>query len=236
MMRTIHLHGRLGKQFGAKHRFDIRTAAEAIRALNCAFPADFVSAMSQGSYKLVRGDKRSGMHLNLDLVSTFNLGMADLHVIPVAAGAANNKGVAKAIIGTVLVGAAIFASAGSGIGFLGLGAEAFSLGALGGSVTWGNIALIGLGIALSGASTLLAGDTSTEEKKSDDSFTINGPSDVARQGMAIPLIYGEVITGSITVSFDADIEDIGSYRGVTGSMGSSVQVVDKGDGTKDYYG
>jgi predicted phage tail protein len=226
-LRVIHLHGRLKKQFGASHRFDVATAAEALRALNCAFPGDFVAALQTGSYKLVRGDKRSGMQLDLDLVSSFNLGQADLHLIPVAAGAANNKGAAKTIIGTVLIGAAIFASGGT---------LAAPIGALSGipivgGMTWGNIALLGLGVALSGVSTMLAGNTKQPEgQKNEDSFTINGPTNGARQGQGIPLIYGEVITGSVTVSFDADIEDIGAYQGVTGSMGSAIQAI------KDAYG
>lgn len=225
MLKTVHLHGRLKKQFGASHRFDVATAAEALRALNCAFPGAFLSALQTGSYKIVRGDKRSGMQLDIDLVNTFNLGLADLHLIPVAAGAANNKGVAKTIVGTVLVGAAIFASGGALAAPLSIGGQSI-LG-----MTWGNIALLGLGVALSGVSTMLAGDTTKPgEQKNEDSFTINGPSNGARQGQAIPLIYGEVITGSVTVSFDADIEDIGSYQGVTGSMGSAVQVI------KDAYG
>lgn len=233
MLRTVYLHGRLKKQFGASHRFDVRTAAEALRALNCAFPGAFVTALQTGSYKLVRGDKRSGMHLDLDLVNSFNLGMADLHLIPVAAGAANNKGVAKAIVGTVLVGAAIFMSGGSLAAPLTIGGQSL----LGGSVTWGNIALLGLGVALSGVSTMLAGDTKTKDSaENDDSFTINGPTNGARQGQAIPLIYGEVITGSVTVSFDADIEDIGAYQGVTGSMGSGLQAIRNPDGTIAYYG
>ena len=229
-LRVIHLHGRLKKQFGAKHRFDVKTAAEALRALNCAFPGDFVTALQSGSYKLVRGDKRSGMQLDIDLVSSFNLGGADLHLIPVAAGAANNKGVAKTILGVVLVGAAIFMSGGTMAAPLTIGGQSM-LG-----MTWGNIALLGLGVALSGVSTMLAGDTKSDEQKSDESFTINGPSNGARQGMGIPLIYGEVITGSVTVSFDANIEDISAYQGVSRSFGHSLQAVVTGSGPWEYYG
>ncbi len=232
MLRTIHLHGQLKKQFGASYRFEVATAAEALRALNCAFPGAFLQALETGSYKVVRGDKRSGMQLDLDLVNKFKLGMADLHIIPVASGAANSKGVTKTIVGTALIGAAIFASG---------GALAAPIGGLSGvpiigGMTWGNVALLGLGLALSGVSTMLAGDTKSGDKPNDDSFNINGPSNGGRQGQAIPLIYGEVITGSVNISFDADIEDIGTYQGVTGSMGDSVQVVKKPDGSITYYG
>lgn len=228
MMRTIHLHGRLKKQFGPKHRFDIRTAGEALRALNCAFPGDFCTALQSGSYKLVRGDKRSGMQLDLKQVCEFGLGMADLHVIPVAAGAGNGKGIAKTIVGAALVGGAIFFSGGTlAAPLAGLSGTAFSIGGMG--FTWGNIALVGLGMAIAGGATLLAGNqAATDSTVSDSSFAINGPTNSAKQGDPIQLIYGEVITGAVTVSFDADIEDISVYSGITGSLGDSLQALPNG--------
>jgi predicted phage tail protein len=234
MLRTIHLHGRLKKQFGPKHRFDVGTAAEALRALNCAFPGDFVTALQTGSYKLVRGDKRSGMNLDIDLTCKLQLGGADLHIMPAPEGAANSKGVAKAIVGSVLIGGAIFFSGG------GLAAPVAGLSQLplvGSSMTWGNIALVGLGLTLSGASSLLTKtDSSASDSKSEESFSINGPDNVARQGSAISLIYGEVVSGITTISFDADIEDIGAYQGQTASMGASVQVVKTAAGDNVTYG
>lgn len=223
MMRSVHLHGSLKKQFGPSHRFDVSTAAEALRALSCAFPGDFVTALQAGSYKIIRGDKRSGMALDIDLVPRFQLGNADLHIMPVPAGAANGKGVAKAIVGTALIGSAIFFFGGTLAAPIAGLSQVPLLGSAG--ITWGNIAMVGLGLTLSGASTLLAKpESANESSKSEQSFTINGPNNGAQQGAAVPLIFGEVITGSQTVSFDADIEDIGAYAGQTASLGDSVQV------------
>ncbi|ACF02472.1 putative phage HK022 GP20-related protein [Rhodopseudomonas palustris TIE-1] len=219
MMRTIHLHGRLKTLFGPKHRFDVLTAAEALRALNCAFPGEFVKELSEGAYCVVRGNRHSGMQLDIELVTSFKLGNADLHIIPVAAGAANgtNKAVGKTILGTVLIGAAVFMSGGAAGGLLaGMGAQALT----GVGITWGNIALVGLGLALSGGATLLANasDPTTSDTKTDESFTTAGPTNLAQQGAAIPLIYGETMTGSNVISFDADIEDIRAYQDAQGSM------------------
>jgi predicted phage tail protein len=228
MLRTIHLHGKLKKQFGPQHRFDVRTAGEALRALNCAFPGAFVGALQTGSYKLVRGDKRAGMHLDIDLVSSFNLGMADLHMIPVAAGAGNGKGIGKAILGSVLIGAAIFMSGGT------LATPLASAGLLSG-VSWGNIAVVGLGMALSGVSSLMSNPDKAAPPKTD-SFSISGPTNMGQQGSAIQLIYGECIVAPTCVSFDADIEDIGAYRGATASLGFSLQPFRTPDGLIGYFG
>lgn len=223
MLRTIHLHGKLKKKFGAKHKFDVRTAVEAVRAFNVAFPGEFIAEMKEGAYRLVRGDRHNGLQLDLDLANSFNLGNADLHIIPVPQGAGNGKGIGKTILGVALIGAAVFFSGGTLAAPLsGMSSQAFALGGM--SVSWGNIALVGLGLTLSGAASLLAKTNSTDDKD-DSSFTINGPSNNAQQGAAIPLIYGEVIVGSTCISFDSDIEDIGAYQGVTDSMGATVQAI-----------
>ncbi|MCA6124556.1 tail assembly protein [Bradyrhizobium sp. WSM 1704] len=215
MLRTIHLHGSLGKQFGKSHRLSVSTAGEALRALNCNFPGKFVEALQTGSFKLVRGDKRNGMHFtDVKLVNSFNLGSADLHLIPVARGAGNGKGAVKTIIGTALIGGAIFLSGGT------LAAPLANLstaipGGLG--LTWGNIAAIGLGVTLAGVSTLLSRPTESTEQK--QSYNINGASNVGNQGDPIQLIYGRTMVQTVNISFDANIEDIGAYQGIDYASG-----------------
>ena len=214
MLRTIHLHGRLGKDFGRSHRFDVATAAEALRALNCAFPGRFVKAIEQGAYKVVRGDKRNGLHLDLDLVNQFNLGLADLHIIPVAKGAASNtaKGTTKIVLGAALVGGAIFLSGGV------LATPLAASGILSGT-TYGTVAALGVGLALSGASTLLTRPAG-QSTEASNALSINGGNigNSGQQGDAIPLIYGECLVGSTPISVWSDVEDISVYDDSAGSI------------------
>lgn len=214
MLRTVHLHGRLGKEFGRSHRFDVATAGEALRALNCAFPGRFVKALQDGYYKVVRGDKRNGLHLDLDLVNQFNLGLADLHIIPVAKGAASNtaKGTTKIVLGAALVGSAIFLSGGV------LATPLAASGILSGT-TYGAVAALGLGLALSGASTLLA-KPAGQSTEASNALSVNGGNigNSGKQGDAIPLIYGECLVGSTPISVWSSIEDISVYADSAGSI------------------
>ncbi|RZN10277.1 hypothetical protein CWO91_13880 [Bradyrhizobium genosp. SA-3] len=214
MLRTIHLHGRLSKEFGASYRFEVATAAEALRALNCAFPGRFVKAIEQGYYKIVRGDKRNGMQLDLDLVKGFNLGLADLHIIPVSRGAASNtaKGTTKIVLGAALVGGAIFLSGGV------LATPLAASGILSGT-TYGTVAALGLGLALSGASTLLA-KPAGQSTEGSNGLSVNGGNigNSGKQGDAIPLIYGECLVGSTPISVWSSIEDISVYADSAGSI------------------
>jgi len=200
MMRTIHLHGHLREKFGATFRFDVRTAGEAVRALHVNFP-NFRVALEQGSYAVVRGDldEATGLSLELDDINGFQLGAGDLHIVPAIAGSKEKGGFLKILLGILLVGAAIFFSGGA------LGA-AVGAGMLGSAVTWGNIAAIGVSLILSGVSRMLS--PTDEAEKKDESYMLSGPTNTYGQGSAVPLVYGEVICGSVMISAGLDIEDI----------------------------
>jgi predicted phage tail protein len=219
MMRTIHLYGKLKKEFGPSFRFDVMTAAEALRALNCAFPGKFVGALQNGYFKLVRGDRRSGMSLDLGLVNELKLGFADLHLIPVAKGAVMSqtaKGTTKVVLGAALIGGAIFMSGGTlAAPLLGMGSAAFSVGGM--AVSWGSIALVGLGLVLAGAATLLSKPTVST---ASNGINVNNGNigNSGQQGDAVPLIYGEVLTGSVPISAQSDVEDIAVYSNSAGSI------------------
>ena len=147
------------------------------------------------------------MSLDLELINALNLGHADLHLIPVAAGAANGKGVAKTVLGVALIGGAIFLSGGTLAAPLSMLSNPVIAGI---GVTWGNIATIGLGLTFAGASSLMTKPTTTLDAKADQSKSFNAiaPGD---QGNAIPLIYGETVVQGVPISFDSDVEDTRAY-------------------------
>lgn len=212
-MRTVHLHGALGDEFGESFRFEIDTAAEAVRALNCAFPSKFLKALEGKTYRVVMGEPDTGMDLDIELATGLRLGSADLHFIPVAAGAQTQtaKGTTKLVLGTALVGAAIFASGGT------LATPLASTGLLSG-MTWGNIALVGVGLALAGVSTLLTKPSEQTGGSNDVSVSGAAQGETGQQGSAIPLIYGEVLTPGVTISVASQIEDISVYADSAGSI------------------
>ena len=219
MLRTIHLHGHLKETFGPSYRFDVATAAEALKALNCAFPGKFIAALREGSYRLVRGAQHTGMALDMELINQLKLGSADLHLIPVAEGAVMSqtaKGTTKIVLGATLIAGAMFFAPGAAVGSM----SAFSA-AMGSSVgmgiTYGNIALVGLGLVLAGVSTLL---TKPAVSTASNGLTAagSGIGNAGQQGNAIPLIYGEVLVGSTVISVSSTVEDIAVYANSAGSI------------------
>ncbi|WP_276122571.1 tail assembly protein [Pararhizobium qamdonense] len=197
-MRKIYLHGELGKRYGYELELDVATAAEAVRALCVNFP-DFERYMRAGEFHVVRGkDIDRGTDLDLDLCTTYKLGKAPLHIAPVIVGS-KRGGLLKVVLGVALVGAAFLFSGGA------LATPIMS-GALGGA-TYGNMAMLGVALAVAGVSQMLAPEEKAEGK--DESFLLSGPGNTYEQGGALPLVYGEVITGGVLASIGIDIEQLG---------------------------
>lgn len=211
-LRYVHLHGALGEEFGEKYRFDTSTAADTLRALNCAFPGRFIAAIQKNAYRLVRGDPEVGMDLDMDEIREFRLGTGDLHMIPIASGASSQttKGTTKIVLGAALIGGAIFMSGGT------LAAPLASSGLLSG-LTYGNIALVGLGLALAGVSTLLAKPpVSTASNNISAGGAATG--DLAQEGKPIPVVYGRYMVPGVPVSLASQTEDIDVYANSNGSI------------------
>ena len=208
-MRNVYLHGSLGEQYGRHFRLDVKTAGEAIRALSANFPS-FYQTIRDGAWHVVRGrDVDTGMDLDADQVRDFNLGNGDLHIVPYVAGS-KRGGLLKIILGVVLVGAAFLFTGGAL-------ATPIAGGALGG-ITGTHVALFGAAVAVAGVSQLLAPEESGKDED-EHSFTMSGPSSTDQQGVAMPLVYGEVITGGRLISGGVDIERISASGKKSGSIG-----------------
>lgn len=211
-MSTIVLHGALKREFGGPFTFEVASPAEAFRALEANFPGRFFAAVRDGVYRIVRGDRKTGLALGPDEL-TFGLGSADLHIVPIARGSANGKGGAKAVIGVAIMAVAVIASQGTVAGATGLlgsmGGEAFPL--LGAQITYGQIAAFGLSMALTGVSAMLSPQPKAQDLQPVDqrqSYLFNGPVNLTEQGGAVPLIYGRCRVGSTTISAGIDVEQV----------------------------
>lgn len=203
-MRDIYLHGALGKRHGRHFELEVETPAEAVRAL-CMVVPGIRADLLRGEWQVVLGrdvegkarrKTEGGLQLADDVLAGLHLGASPLHIAPAFGGA--KDGAVKAILGVALIGISF--------GFAGALSGAIAP-ALFGATTWGNaIGMLGLSLAVNGVSTMIAGETPTEE--STDSFLLKGPTNVSAQGAVVPLVYGEVITGGLLVSSALDIQSI----------------------------
>ncbi|MBK3798646.1 DUF1983 domain-containing protein [Azospirillum brasilense] len=228
VLRTVHLHGALRRKFGKTYELDVASPAEAFRALHVLTSGAFLPAVKDGAYRIIRGDRKTGLTLGADELH-FGLGAGDLHIVPVAAGSGRkSKGGGKVIIGVVIAAVAIIASQGQATPYV-LGSATSTV-----SVTYGSIAMFGVSLALSGVAMMLSpqvkGLDSLESVDKKASFIMNGPVNGQEQGGPVPLIYGRCRVGSTVISGGLSVDQIstgatvdydvaGESGGVSGSGG-----------------
>ena len=203
MLSKVKVYGRLARFLGQRtFEAEINSPVDAIRFLTANFP-NLQSHMIEQNYCV-----KVGEYEITDKELDIPVGQQEIKIVPVATGA---RGVGRFLLGAILIGVAI-ANPAVGMG-LGQGTSAFMFGTSGGAALAAAAGNLGIYLALSGAAQMIS-PTPTPDSASDDpnSFTFNGILNTIRAGLAIPVVYGEVFTGSIVVLAGIDTED---YSGGT---------------------
>jgi len=205
MLRKIKLYGELAEFVGHKE-FEVKadTLKSAVSFLINNFEG-IEKYMSPKYYQVKVGNYEIG-----EDELTYPIGKReDIHFIPVITGA--GRGFGKILLGAALIGVAILAPgagfmAGGGFGFAGAGAMAgkFSFAAMLGN--------IGIGLVLTGVSEMLTPLPKRQEFNSEEdprlSFSFGGTQQTGRAGTPVPLVYGEIFTGSVVISGGIDTEQV----------------------------
>lgn len=192
-MKTIILLGELGKRYGRKHLLDVKTPAEAIRAL-CANFKDFrafVSASEERNvgYKVINAKEWiGGDELHHPAGNTVT-------IVPVVAGGGGAFN--KILLGAALIFMATFNP------FAVLGAAPLLTGFIGQAAF-----SIGVNLAIGGVAQLLAPTPKKPDNTEKNSYVFNGPVNTTAQGQPVPIGYGRMIVGSAVISAGITVEDI----------------------------
>ena len=212
MLRKLKLHGELAK-FVGQDEFEavMRTSAEAIRFLVTNFPK-VEAYMSDKYYQVLVGKE------DIDKEDLHNpTGQSDIHIVPVITGAGGRSPFGRILLGAALIGAS-FLFPGAGM----FGTQSFGgvfAAGTGGGVATGTAFMTGLGTAVSaiGAGLVLNGVSEllfplpTPDAQEDDpriSFAFNGLTNTIRAGTAHPIVYGEIVTGSVVISAGIDTNQV----------------------------
>tara|TARA_B100000900_G_scaffold413316_1_gene437059 strand:- start:364 stop:954 length:591 start_codon:yes stop_codon:yes gene_type:complete len=194
MLRKIKLYGKLAEFVGHKEfEVQVDSVAKAVSFLVHNFEG-IEKHMSLQNYHVSVGD------YDIDKDETdYPLGGQDIHFVPAISGA--GSGARKFIVGAVLVGLAV-ATGGTSLTF-GIGGFA---GGAGISAIVGNI---GAFLLLSGVNDMLfSSEEPTDEEDPRISFSFSGVQNTSRAGTSHPIVYGEIITGSVLISAGIDTNQV----------------------------
>lgn len=186
-MMTILLYGHLGKTFGRVHRYDVKSAAEAVRAMCVTLENFRQSVIDGGSYRvLVGGTESLPVEQLANPVST----KKTLRIVPVIEGA--SKGI-NIIIGAILVVVGLYFN----IPFL------VNIGA---SMIIGGVAQL---LFAPKASAPPGASNGVERPENRPSYAFDGAINTAAQGNPVSLLYGgPLIVGSQVISAGLATEQI----------------------------
>ena len=196
MLRKIKLYGKLAEFVGHKEfEVQVDSVAKAVSFLVHNFEG-IEKHMSLQNYHVSVGD----YDIDKDEID-YPVGGQDIHFIPVISGA--GSGTRKFIIGAVLIGFAI-ASGGTGLSLGAGGVFGFTGGSL--AAIGGNL---GLALVLQGVNDMLfSSEEPTDEEDPRISFNFSGVQNTSRAGTSHPIVYGEIMTGSVLISAGIDTNQV----------------------------
>ena len=200
MMRKIKLYGELVKITGHKElEAVVNTTAQAVSFLVSNFP-ELESHMADKYYQVLL-DKEEEVDIE---ELHFPVGKSDIKFVPVISG---SGGIGKALFGGALI-ALSFGVGGLFTAPLSFGAGGFAAAGLGAKAAFG----IGAGLVLSGVSDMLFPTPKMPQFSSEQdprlSFSFSGTQQTSRAGTPVPLVFGEIFTGSVVISSSIDTEQV----------------------------
>ncbi len=190
-LRKLTVYGRLRQFLGQSHfEVAINNPRQAFAFLIANFP-EVENHMTNQLYKIKMGD----LEITDDLLEV--RGDGDIKIIPIAVGA---KGVALGALGVFGGGA--------------VAATAFGATAIGGIVASG-LTAVGTSMLIDGVTSIIAPTPKVPNFNAADSLSDNDPNvqanfgfnsitNTTRAGVPVPIIYGQVFTGSIVISSGID--------------------------------
>jgi len=202
MLRKVKLYGELADFVGHKElEAVIDSTADAIRFLVTNFPK-LEAHMNQRYYKVLVNDYEIG-----EKEIQNPTGKSDINIVPVISGAGGNFG--KVLLGAALIGlsfsGAIFGSPMTLTKGLSAG---FAEAGLAAKATFG----IGGALVLSGVADMLFPVPKMPEFANEEdpriSFSFSGVQNTSRAGTSHPIVYGEVVTGSVVISAGIDTNQV----------------------------
>ena len=203
MLRKLKLYGELAEFIGHKEfEIQVDSLAKAVSFLVNNFP-QVEKYMNPQYYQVKVGnyavDQEEIHH---------PIGQEDIHIVPVIAGA--GRGAGKILLGAALIaGAFIFTPLTTGSFFSPIVAPGSFAAA--GAVTKAAVYL-GASLVLQGVSEMLFPLPKSKEFKSEQdpqlSFSFSGTQNTSRAGTPVPIVYGEIVTGSVVISGAIDTQQV----------------------------
>lgn len=196
MLRKIKLYGHLREHTGLiEVEAYVDSVRDAVSFLTCNWPK-LEAQIVQNNYHVLLDEDDVG-----EEELSYPIGNASISFIPVVEGSGK--------FGRILAGAALIGGAFlfSPLSFANFGATSVGFGSAAGIAK--GFVYIGGALVLQGVSDLLTPTPQIPEaEQTPESSAFTSPLNVSMPGVAIPLVYGTAICGSIVISTSVEVGDV----------------------------
>ena len=195
MLKTIKVYGSLAKFLGQKvFRAAVSTPVEAMSFLRANFQG-LAAHMADYDYKVLVGTLELQAGSNPEQLG-YPAGRDEaISIVPVIGGA-GGQGTGSILAGIALVAISIAVPAAT----FGL-TSMLGVGLAGGSLILGGVAQM-----LTPVPEIPSGEGSLGDPASNP-LSFSGIQNVSRQGVAVPVVYGETLVGSVVISAGINTQD-----------------------------
>ena len=206
MLRKLKLYGELAEFIWHKEfEIQVDSLAKAVSFLVNNFP-QIEKYMNPQYYQVKVGN----YSVNEEEIH-HPIGQEDIHIVPVIAGAGSGTG--KILLGAALIAGA-FLTGGASLTFAQV--PLANAGAITGIAFSGTIAkaavYLGAALVLQGVSEMLFPVPKPKEFNSEHdpqlSYSFSGTQNTSRAGTPVPIVYGEIVTGSVVISGAIDTQQV----------------------------
>ena len=205
MLRKLKLYGELAKFVGHKEfEIQVDSLAKAVSFLVNNFP-QVEKYMNPKYYQVKVGNYA----VNEEEIH-HPIGQEDIHIVPVISGAGSGTG--KILLGAALIAGAFFMPVAAGN--VGLAKGLFGTAGSFAKVGFFTKAMAGVGLMLTvnGVSEMLFPLPKIKEFDNETdprlSYKFSGTQNTSRAGTPVPLVFGEIITGSVVISAAVDTQQV----------------------------
>ena len=205
MLRKVKLYGELAEFIGHKEfEVQVDSLGKAVSFLVNNFP-QIEKYMNPKYYQVKVGNYDVG-----EEEIYHPIGQEDIHFVPVISGAGQGSG--KILLGAALIGLSFVSFGGApalGSAFQGgfTAAKFAKVGLISKSFLY-----LGASLVLQGVSEMLFPIPKPKEFNSEQdpqlSYSFSGTQNTSRAGTPVPIVYGEIVTGSVVISGAIDTQQV----------------------------
>ncbi len=194
-MQTVRLMGDLGERFGEVWEVNVTSVAEIFKLIGCntvGLQQYLIDCAESGvDFTVQQGEDFYG---NDEFTLNNALGSEDIIIAPVPAG--DKKALTKILAAILIIVVMYFTMGGfSGISQALMGAK----GGFAQFAAWTGLSM-SVNLAIAGITQMLAPGPEVDNPERNEAYLFNGPVNQAKEGIGIPIAYGELMVGGTAIN------------------------------------